>query len=382
MIRFPFLLLAVAPPLLPALAAAQGSAVSKAFFEVQNFDPIPLAVADEPTSVPYPPGDPMLAFNLSGTSGTITTADPAFGDGGLPLGPHHFRILLEDSEGRTGASAWRVFRHDGTPVITAYEWTLCTSRWSMGNIPPQPACGAIARVAVDPPRPEAQASVDFNTRDLGVGTYYFYIRFFDQDGFTTEWREFVFEIEPNLPLLRAEWTLDPETPFGDGNAVAIGEPDEFGDHPLTAQVNPAILPAGKNTIYLRVQRDVPRAEGSPEPGPADGNWSEFTEIPVNRCPEVTARTPAASRRTINSKRETFSVTASDIDGDGLTYSLFADGEAVASGPLPLAYVFPAPGTYNVVLRATDGTCPTDTAWTITVTGGQGIILRGRRGFPG
>ena len=104
-------------------------------------------------------------------------------------------------------------------------------------------------------------------------------------------------------------------------------------------------------------------------GGTDTTSFQLTVVDVNQAPNIDSYTPADTTPSMDEGTNlAFSVTASDPEGDALTYSWKLDGNEVSAGP---SYTYSPgyadSGTHNVVITVLDGHGGNDTqSWSVTV----------------
>jgi|GEM_PF-5345983 len=98
-------------------------------------------------------------------------------------------------------------------------------------------------------------------------------------------------------------------------------------------------------------------------------WTIKIQTTVSQAPVITGSTPAGSTVTIPAQTDqTFSVTATDPDGDTLTYTWYVDDVEI-SGQTGTSYTtqWPAEGVHTVRVDISDGSWTVSREWTVTVT---------------
>ncbi len=146
-----------------------------------------------------------------------------------------------------------------------------------------------------------------------------------------------------------------------------------------------IIPFGSfyMTFYLDISENATKGEYTFNlriTGYAYNNTSYYEIIPVdltitviipNRAPEVKDRDPDSNTVTVYlNETQTFSVDASDPDGNSLTYRWLLDDVEVLVGPDANEYVFNASehgrGTYTLEVEVRDEEDKTTVSWTVDV----------------
>ena len=87
------------------------------------------------------------------------------------------------------------------------------------------------------------------------------------------------------------------------------------------------------------------------------------------APVISSTTPAATLGAVGGDSLTFSVQASDVDGNPLTYTWSVNGQVVANVLTPsytLQLPVTASGLYTITVSVTDGARVTETSWTVNV----------------
>ncbi len=118
--------------------------------------------------------------------------------------------------------------------------------------------------------------------------------------------------DPEGDALAYAWTVDASAQSAVGST--------FRYSPLEAQV-------GSHSVHVRVSDGKANTDGSVDPG---FTWSVTVESPApppNSAPVISATAPAATPVLPAGTSITFSVTASDADGDPLAYAWTIDGSA-------------------------------------------------------
>lgn len=88
---------------------------------------------------------------------------------------------------------------------------------------------------------------------------------------------------------------------------------------------------------------------------------------TNRGPSIVSSSPLVASVTLGSgERLTFSVDATDPDGDSLTYSWSVNGHAAGDNARSFEFTEDASGTYAVNVTLSDGSVTTSREWTVTV----------------
>ncbi len=97
-------------------------------------------------------------------------------------------------------------------------------------------------------------------------------------------------------------------------------------------------------------------------------WTVTVNAAGNHAPTIDSTTPAGTTYSMQvSTSQTFSVTASDVDGDTLSYAWTLDGAPVGTNSASYAYTAPASaGTHTIVITVSDGTDTATHTWTVTV----------------
>ena len=132
------------------------------------------------------------------------------------------------------------------------------------------------------------------------------------------------------------------------NAVILRSPDVVGAQPL-----PFTQSAGAITVT------VPQVYA----------WDVLYFETSTRAPAVNSATPATALGAVGGDSLTFSVQASDADGNPLTYTWSVNGQVVA-GALAPSYTLQLPvtasGVYIVTVSISDGARVTQSSWTLNV----------------
>jgi glucose/arabinose dehydrogenase/chitodextrinase len=134
---------------------------------------------------------------------------------------------------------------------------------------------------------------------------------------------------------------------------SFGDGDDFED--MGPRVTHVYTQKGSFTVTLTVQDNA--------------EMTNTTSTPIevrNRAPRITSPTPGDTSVTIAAgANHTFSISASDPDGDSLVYVWRIDGVAAGENPT-LNFQESDPGTYVVNVTVSDGDDSVSREWTVTV----------------
>ena len=144
--------------------------------------------------------------------------------------------------------------------------------------------------------------------------------------------------DPDGVIVSYAWT------FGDGSS-AVGE-----------EVTHTYAAKGTFTLTLTVTDDLgatARASGPVVIG--------------DRVPSIVSTSPALEAFALEAgQQQTFSVNATDPDGDSLTYVWTVNGAVAGAGSRSFEFSEPTPGTYVINVTVSDGSLETSYEWTVTV----------------
>ncbi|MEM7738761.1 MAG: PKD domain-containing protein [Deinococcota bacterium] len=147
--------------------------------------------------------------------------------------------------------------------------------------------------------------------------------------------------DPDDDALSFSWQVNGETVTGDGNTL-----------------NTTLEPAGSYTIRVTV------SDGSAEAS-AQEIVNVTTEGDDNRAPTVTlAVTPDSGEAPLNVQA---TATASDLDGDTLSFSWQVNGEAVTGSDSTLSTTLEPAGNYTIRVTVSDGSLQASAQQVVTVT---------------
>jgi len=207
----------------------------------------------------------------------------------------------------------------------------------------------------------------------GPGTYNVTLTVQDNESYTaTAYRDVVVQAPPPGPQPPVAAFVAGPSPSALGvpvtfNASASFDPDgtivsytwDFGDGfgetgPLTQHTYAA---RGAFTVTLTVVDDLSLSNTS----------SRVVDV-RNRAPRVTSSIPGpgAVSGVVVGRPRSFTVDASDADGDALSYAWSVDGSRVGGNASVLEFTAARPGTYLVNVTVSDGSLEDWRQWTVTV----------------
>jgi PKD repeat protein len=131
----------------------------------------------------------------------------------------------------------------------------------------------------------------------------------------------------------------------------------FGDGTTATGVQVSHTYAGKGTFAVTLA--VTDNEGGTD-------RASLAVTVENRAPEIVSTTPARSVAVDSGAPETFTVDATDPDGDPLAYMWQVDGVAVGENTPSYEFRRYAAGTYRVNVTVSDGVAEVSYEWTVTV----------------
>ncbi|RLE37980.1 hypothetical protein DRJ17_05345, partial [Candidatus Woesearchaeota archaeon] len=149
--------------------------------------------------------------------------------------------------------------------------------------------------------------------------------------------------DPNGDILSYSWKLDGVEVSTTTSYTYTPGFNDAGNHVLNVTVSDPLLNSASQAWSVKV-------------------------INVNRAPEIESETPVQGTIDISEgTSQTFNVTATDPDGDTLTYSWLLEGVLVSTSPyFTYSPNYLSAGTYNLSLTISDGVDQVSLSWTVNV----------------
>jgi PKD repeat protein len=120
------------------------------------------------------------------------------------------------------------------------------------------------------------------------------------------------------------------------------------------------------STYIYYLADIDPSDASMDLIATTGNMGSIAVTKIGRSPEITAGpTATPTKVSLADGSVSFSVTATDADGDALTYEWDFDDGSSGTGASP-THVYTAPGIYTAVVTVTDGANETPASVVVTV----------------
>ncbi len=335
-----------------------------------------------------------VAFDASGSTdpdGTIVSYGWDFGDASTGTGatashayagPGTYRVTLTvvDNESYAGnATTDVVVRSPPVPQPPVASFTATPSRVNSGD-----SVMFDASASVDPDGFIVRYAWDFgdgtNATSILPGTSHAYaapgpftvtLAVTDNESYSANTTRTVrvnaapvaaFTVSPATAYIGVPVTFD-ATGSSDPDGDPLTFAWDFGDSGTAAGATAthAYAAKGRFMVTLTVSDDLG----------ATGQGSRGVDV-GNRAPVITATDPAGATLTLApGQARTFSVTATDPDGDALAYEWRVNGAVVGGNASSITFNESAVGTYSVSVTVSDGLLGDSASWGVAVSTGTG-----------
>ena len=291
------------------------------------------AINQPPQITGYSPTQPIVNIDLTaggGYSFSITATDP---EGDSLSYQWKFDTTVLSSSGATlsssafvgsasvGDHTLQVSVSDGHNTPVTHSWTIHITQGTVINNPP----------VINSQTP-ASSSVNITTGNPQTFT----VNASDADGDTITY----------------SWTVN-GVAAGTNSSSFTYTPIVDGQYPVVVTVDDGKTPAAQQNK-------------------ATWNLVATSQMPVNNPPVINSQAPASSTVNITTgNSQTFTVNASDADGDTITYSWTVNGTAAGTNSSSFTYTPIVDGQYPVVVTVDDGKTPAaqqnKATWTLVAT---------------